>query len=99
MNKTFRKIIILILLLLILISTFSGCKNEPSSEQKNDKIVYSNIVSEKVQNDLMKILTDSSITTERQNVLFDHIKQFNSIVNSKNLVSDFEEYDAKKNKV
>ena len=98
MNKPFRKIITLILILLILISTFSGCKNEPSSEQKNDKIVYSNIVSEKVQNDLMKILTDSSITTERQNVLFDHIKQFNSIVNSKNLVSDFEEYDAKKTK-
>ncbi len=98
MNKSFRKIIILLLVLSFLTASFSGCNNEYKSKPKKEKIVYCNVVSEKVQDFLAKVLTSSGITNDRQNVLFDHINQFNSIVSSKSLATDFEEYDAKKQK-
>lgn len=98
MNRPPRKIFALLAGLLIVISALYGCKSEPISEQKSDKIVYSNILSEKVENELLKMLTDASIHTERQKNLLAHIKQFNSIIDSKSLVSDYEEYNVQKQK-
>ena len=92
MNKPFRKIITLILVLFILMFAFSGCKNGPNSEQKIDEIVYSNIASKSVQQELLKMMKNANISQQRQDVLLKKINQFNTVIGSEMLVEDYKEY-------
>ena len=92
MINTFRKIITLILVLFILMFAFSGCKNGPNSEQKIDEIVYSNIASKSVQQELLKMMKNANISQQRQDVLLKKINQFNTVIGSEMLVEDYKEY-------
>ena len=77
MKKSSIKTIHLFITALIIISAFVGCNRTKA----DSNIVYTNLVSQHAQNKLSEIMTYAGISDNRQNILIEHIKQFNSYVN------------------
>ena len=94
MKKLFIKTISLIMTAIIILSAFAGC----DKSEANSKIMYSNLASQQVLNKLTEMMTYADISDNRQNILLEHIKQFNSIVSPDSLAAEFEEYNPEKAK-
>ena len=94
MKKAFTKTMSLIMTALIIISAFAGC----GKTETDSKVMYSNLTSQDMQNKLTEMMSSAGISTERQNVLLEHINQFNSTINPKSLAAEFEEYNPEKTK-
>ena len=94
MKKLFIKMISLIMTAIIILSAFAGC----DKSEANSKIMYSNLASQQVLNKLTEMMTYADISDNRQNILLEHIKQFNSIVSPDSLAAEFEEYNPEKAK-
>lgn len=94
MKKLFIKMISLIMTAIIILSAFAGC----DKSEANRKIMYSNLASQQVLDKLTEMMTYADISDNRQNVLIEHIKQFNSIVSPDSLAAEFEEYNPEKAK-
>ena len=60
------------------------------AQSATDGIVYSNIVSLTVQQQLAGIMMAANITEARQQVFLDHVNRFNSIVETDGLAAEFE---------
>ena len=88
MNKKIIRILLRVMGMLITINTVA-CGSKTKTD---NKILYSNIVSENVQKKLVAMMKDADIAEERREVLLKHINQFNAVVNPKSLINDFEEY-------
>ncbi len=78
-----KKIVVLFLAVLLILS-LAACAD-------NSVIEYNNIVSSDTQDELAQIMTLANISAERQQVFFNHVNHFNSIINEKSLVVDYEE--------
>jgi hypothetical protein len=94
MKKLFIKTISLMMAAIIILSAFAGC----DKSEANSKIMYSNLASQQVLNKLTEMMTYADISDNRQNILLEHIKQFNSIVSPDSLAAEFEEYNPEKAK-
>lgn len=92
MNGKNRFVILLIVIAITGSSLFIG----QGGKEREGEILYSNIVSEEVEQNLKTMMAEAGISAKRQKVLFEHIKQFNSIVKPESLVKDFEKYDSDK---
>lgn len=84
------KNIIWLLSLIILLGACSPAAKEPANQEFLTKIEYTNLSDESSLKELQNLLTAAGIAAERQDVLLNHINQFNSSVNREQLTSGYE---------
>ena len=68
----------------------TGCGNN-TSKTSMEEIKFSNMVAPAVQEELAEIMTDAGISAERQDVFFEHVNDFNSIVSQDSLAVEYEQ--------
>lgn len=91
-NLSMKKVIALIISLLTA-AQLSAC-GSGTDRPTADEILYSNLASAPVQQQMAEILTSADISKARQQVFFDHVNQFNSIMDTGHLALDFEKLTA-----
>ena len=68
----------------------TGCGNN-TSKTSMEEIKFSNMAAPAVQEELAEIMTDAGISKERQDVFFEHVNDFNSIVSQDSLAVEYEQ--------
>lgn len=74
-----------------LLFSMAGCGASDEDTSVLEKVKYSNLVEQEIQDNLAGAMTDAGISDERQKVFFDHVNQFNEAVSREGLTTEFEE--------
>lgn len=89
MKKSVTNAAHVIICVLLIASLSTACSTRaPEAAQEGSK--YSNLASQAVQDKFAEIMTSVDIPATRQQVFFDHVNQFNTIVDAESLVAEFE---------